>query len=625
MAHACFVATWHSKHSRQCPDAEAIKKDMLEKAGGPQAMMKNGSKFLMAVAIKKVFTEGPEPIEKPPEMAKSAPVAPEAPAAPAGPGDEELRRYRAEVAELQEAAAKEQELSRQLKAELAQAETSAAQLRQEAADETERLQRALREVSGLEKQLQSVAADDVTGDLQQLKAEAARLRAENTDKWRDIAGLRAENNDLKDDLSDAKKALRQAEEAAKQALDRSQTVEEELKASGDPQQQQRLVSELESSQASEGQLRSEVAQTRQELEDAEARSAALQRGEQHAQAEWRVHAEELTSATEEQDALRSTCQSRLEELTRAAAERESLQQEASEQLREMESIRRELAAQHQEGKVWEQRAGRLAQEHREAEEQVLASQRQLENATELSRTLEAETQVLQSKVRTFQAQLESEEEEAAQLRDEVGTLQMAREEVEQERAEGCGTARQRSGRGRRAPAEAAATGRGAPGHCGEPDQHGETEGADTHRAAVHDAEPGRCGPGEAAAPPGVHGGQRAGADQRQAEGEARGGDSKTRSRLSAEQRLPVSRTWHPPWRSKVPWNSEKKSCGASWEGTKRTTRSWRRAWSASGRRRFRPQLPLALWRLRAAACALTCVRPRRRTGPPATVGGAGTG
>ena len=28
------------------------------------------------------------------------------------------------------------------------------------------------------------AADDVTGDLQQLKAEAARLRAENTDKWR---------------------------------------------------------------------------------------------------------------------------------------------------------------------------------------------------------------------------------------------------------------------------------------------------------------------------------------------------------------------------------------------------------------------------------------------------------
>ena len=36
-----------------------------------------------------VFTEGPEPIEKPPETAKSAPVAPEAPAAPAGPGDEE--------------------------------------------------------------------------------------------------------------------------------------------------------------------------------------------------------------------------------------------------------------------------------------------------------------------------------------------------------------------------------------------------------------------------------------------------------------------------------------------------------------------------------------------------------
>ncbi len=24
---ACFVAAWHSKHSRQCPNAEAIKKD----------------------------------------------------------------------------------------------------------------------------------------------------------------------------------------------------------------------------------------------------------------------------------------------------------------------------------------------------------------------------------------------------------------------------------------------------------------------------------------------------------------------------------------------------------------------------------------------------------------------
>lgn len=31
------------------------------------------------------------------------------------------------------------------------------------------------------------------------------------DMWRDIAGLRAENNDLKDDLLEAKKAQRQAE------------------------------------------------------------------------------------------------------------------------------------------------------------------------------------------------------------------------------------------------------------------------------------------------------------------------------------------------------------------------------------------------------------------------------
>ena len=52
------------------------------------------------------------------------------------------------------------------------------------------------------------------------------------DMWRDIAGLRAENNDLKDDLGDAKKALRQAEETSRNALERAEVAEEKVKSSG---------------------------------------------------------------------------------------------------------------------------------------------------------------------------------------------------------------------------------------------------------------------------------------------------------------------------------------------------------------------------------------------------------
>lgn len=59
---------------------------------------------------------------------------------------------------------------------------------------------------------------------------AARARPE--DMWRDIAGLRAENNDLKDDLGDAKKALRQAEETSRNALERAEVAEEKVKSSG---------------------------------------------------------------------------------------------------------------------------------------------------------------------------------------------------------------------------------------------------------------------------------------------------------------------------------------------------------------------------------------------------------
>jgi len=52
----------------------AGRQEMLEKAGGPQAMTKNGAKFLMAVAVSKVFEA--ETLEAP--KAPNAPEAPEA-------------------------------------------------------------------------------------------------------------------------------------------------------------------------------------------------------------------------------------------------------------------------------------------------------------------------------------------------------------------------------------------------------------------------------------------------------------------------------------------------------------------------------------------------------------------
>lgn len=64
--------------------------------------------------------------------------------------------------------------------------------------------------------------------------------------WRDLAGLRAENNDLKDDLGDAKKALRQAEDSSRQAMERAESAEEKVKemTSGDEVKQLREDTEF---------------------------------------------------------------------------------------------------------------------------------------------------------------------------------------------------------------------------------------------------------------------------------------------------------------------------------------------------------------------------------------------
>ncbi len=66
--------------------------------------------------------------------------------------------------------------------------------------------------------------------------------------WRDIAGLRAENNDLKDDLGDAKKALRQSEDSTRRSLERAEAMEEQVNSNGQDELK-RLSDELKEREA----------------------------------------------------------------------------------------------------------------------------------------------------------------------------------------------------------------------------------------------------------------------------------------------------------------------------------------------------------------------------------------
>ena len=92
--------------------------EMLEKAGGAQAMMKNGAKFLMAVAVSKVFeAETPEA-----PKAATAPGAVEAVNAtllPRVPVEDDGGALLAECAELRRAREGTEELNSQLQAKVA--------------------------------------------------------------------------------------------------------------------------------------------------------------------------------------------------------------------------------------------------------------------------------------------------------------------------------------------------------------------------------------------------------------------------------------------------------------------------------------------------------------------------
>lgn len=82
---------------------------MMDKAGGPQAMMKNGAKFLMAVAVNKVFTAEPNETVTPPTETVVADASAEVSTTPAAT-DGAL----AECAELQRAREKAEELNAEL-------------------------------------------------------------------------------------------------------------------------------------------------------------------------------------------------------------------------------------------------------------------------------------------------------------------------------------------------------------------------------------------------------------------------------------------------------------------------------------------------------------------------------
>ncbi|CAK9090125.1 unnamed protein product [Durusdinium trenchii] len=322
---ACFVAVWHSKHSRQCPNAEDIKKEMMEKAGGPQGMLKNGAKLLMAVAVTKLFAADVSADLK--EVSKAG--GEEEPDIQHGSLDPSLEKsLRSECAELREAHAAAEEMKSRLQVRVEE-------LDREFTDSSERLQLALREVSRLEKQLQSMegAARD-QGNTQQLQAEVAKLRVENTDMWRDVAGLRAENNDLKDDLGELKKSLRQAEEAHRQAVNRADVAEEELKANGQGEQAQRLGHQLEEKELACTELQSELSKAQHDHEETKGFCAAIQHAEQLAR-------EELASATEDKNRVHEESQRFLNEAQVAVSARDELQGELRSTVQELQSIQEE--------------------------------------------------------------------------------------------------------------------------------------------------------------------------------------------------------------------------------------------------------------------------------------------
>ena len=119
--------------------------------------------------------------------------------------------------------------------------------------------------------------------------------------WRDIAGLRAENHDLKDDLGDAKKALKVAE-GSRKAMERAESAEEQLKHGGQDELK-RLTDELKEREAAELQLQADVAKLQHQQEQSENLCASLQRQEEATCEVLNQKSEQLATMTSEKQRL----------------------------------------------------------------------------------------------------------------------------------------------------------------------------------------------------------------------------------------------------------------------------------------------------------------------------------
>merc|ERR1712032_1266294 len=116
----------------------------------------------------------------------------------------------------------------------------------------------MRESERLEKQLAALQNENKGSseeDVKYLQAEIDKLRDKSTDLWRDFAGERARCNDLSDEMSDIKKAHRDAEDAARRASEKAKKVDEQFedecemfRKMQDSSETAQLCSELESSQ-----------------------------------------------------------------------------------------------------------------------------------------------------------------------------------------------------------------------------------------------------------------------------------------------------------------------------------------------------------------------------------------
>eukprot|EP00434_Breviolum_minutum_P012444 symbB.v1.2.010962.t1/scaffold727.1/size198231/7 len=153
--------------------------------------------------------------------------------------------------------------------------------------------------------------------------------------WRDVAGLRAENNDLKDDLGDAKKALRQSEDSTRRALERAEAMEEQVNSNGQDELK-RLSDELKERETTQIQLEADVAKFQHHHEQSESLCASLRHAEELTRAEFQQTSEEFLNEKTEKQRLQQEAQEFSQEAAVASSRATQLELDLASQLKELQ-------------------------------------------------------------------------------------------------------------------------------------------------------------------------------------------------------------------------------------------------------------------------------------------------